>query len=393
MTSLFHARRSAEEFAAAVDGDRGAVRSDGATLLEVVTTLRSHDAASPRADFSAALRERLMLEAQTALRPGTASLVLPTRRRGVRERRLVAAASAFVLIGGTTTMAAAAQNALPGEALYPIKRGLESAEAGLSLSTAGKGEHLLSQASDRLHEVEGLLGSDTVQAEPRVPETLGEFVVAADQGATLLFESFRETGEPETVSSVRSFAAEGITTLEQLAGTVPPEAQDELMAAAMTLREIDAEAAALCGTCADDLPLVDLPAVFLARAEVDRALRLAAQHELNNDHAVEVPVRDLQKVRTSGGRERPPAVVPANAPTPQTTPQEQPKAPSEPSTLPSPTWEPESWPSLLPGIQGETSGGKTGQPGLVEKGVQDIEQSLNEAVETLLPDTDADLLD
>jgi hypothetical protein len=393
MTSLFPARRSAEEFAAAVDGDRGAVRSDVATLLEVVTALRSHDPASPREGFSGALRERLILEAQTALRPENAALVLPHRQRGVRERRLVAAASAFVLIGGTATMAAAAQNALPGEALYPIKRGLESAEVGLSLTTAGKGEDLLRHASDRLQEVEGLLGSGAVQAEPRVPETLGEFAAAADEGAALLFESFRETGEPGSIRSVRAFAADGIETLEDLAGTVPPEAQDELMAAAMTLREIDAEAAALCDSCADDLPVVDLPAVFLARAEVDRAMRLAATRELNNDHAV--PVRsDLQQVRNGGDGARPHVVVPATTPEPLPVSQEQrSETPQEPSPLPSPTWQPESWPSLLPGISQETSAGKTDQPGLVEKGVKHIEEGLGDVVETLLPDADSDLLD
>ena len=56
----------------------------------------------------------------------------PVRTRGKRERRLVAVASAAVLLGGTAGMATAAQNALPGEALYPIKRGIEKAEAGLS---------------------------------------------------------------------------------------------------------------------------------------------------------------------------------------------------------------------------------------------------------------------
>ena len=40
-------------------------------------------------------------------------------------------------------MAAAAQSALPGEALYPVKRGIEKAEAGLSLGSAGRGRDLL----------------------------------------------------------------------------------------------------------------------------------------------------------------------------------------------------------------------------------------------------------
>ncbi|HSJ21276.1 MAG TPA: hypothetical protein VK964_11945, partial [Nocardioidaceae bacterium] len=137
MTSLFQARRRAEEFAAAVEGDAAsrATRSEEiTTLLRLVATLRVQEPAQPRAEFVDDLRSRLMLEAQTALEPETANLILPIRERGRRERRLVAAATAFVLIGGTTTMAAAAQSALPGEALYPIKRGIEKAEAELTLS-------------------------------------------------------------------------------------------------------------------------------------------------------------------------------------------------------------------------------------------------------------------
>ena len=107
--------------------------------------------------------------------PSSAPLTLPVRQRGPRERRLVAAASVVVLFGGTASMAAAAQQALPGEALYPIKRGLEQAEAGLSVSTAGKGQDLLRQANDRLGEVEDLLATGSLTAAPQVPGTLEDF--------------------------------------------------------------------------------------------------------------------------------------------------------------------------------------------------------------------------
>ena len=224
MTSLFQARRRAEEFAAVVDGsadNRTQRNEEFTTLLGLVASLRDQAAAEPRAEFAADLRSRLMLEAEVALTPETATLRLPARQRGRRERRLVAAASAFVLIGGTTTMAAAAQSALPGDALYPIKRGLERAEVGLSMSSAGKGKDLLSQASDRLVEVEGLLGADSIGSGPQVPETLAAFSSSASEGAALLFESFRETGDPDSIVAVRSFTTEGIATLESLAGTVP----------------------------------------------------------------------------------------------------------------------------------------------------------------------------
>lgn len=389
MTSLFHARRSAEEFAAAVDGEsrtRAAHSSEIATLAQLVTTLRAQEPVAPRDEFAADLRSRLMLEAETVLTPANAGLLLPARQRGTRERRMVAAASAFVLIGGTTTMAAAAQSALPGEALYPIKRGIEQAAVQLSMSDAGKGRDLLDQAADRLVEVEGLLASDNLQSGPRVPATLEAFAASASEGSSLLFDSYRENGDPDAIVSVRTFTTEGIVALEALADKVPSEAQGALAGAALLLRDIDAEASALCDTCAGDLDVVEVPGLFLARAEVDRALELASTRELDNNHPIVVP-KD-REVRTA------PAAVPSAPPTKEATEQVESGGAPAPTPLPAPTWEPDSWPSLLPGLTEETSGGaNTQEPATVEKVGENLGEGLSGAVETLLPDTDGSLLD
>lgn len=393
MTSVLPARRRAEVFAAALDGESatGTVRSaEISTLIQLVASLRAHELARPRDEFAAELRGRLMLEAETALRPAPAALLLPARPRGARERRLVAAASAFVLIGGTTTMAAAAQSALPGEALYPIKRGIEQAEVGLSMSAAGKGRDLLGQASDRLVEVEGLLASESVQSAPRVPETLVAFSESAEAGSSLLLESFRESGDREAVATVRTFANEAMVVLEDLAGEVPTEAQGELAEAALLLGDIDARATALCGSCAGDLPEVEVPGILLARAEVDRALALAANQELDNNHPVVVrrdrPARTREVVGVDLGIDT--GATDTDTDTTDTTGSDgSTDAPAQPSDpLPSPTWEPESWPSLLPEITEGTSGGnEADEPRLAEG---DLGSGLTGVVETLLPDVE-----
>lgn len=377
MTSLFQARRSAEEFAAAVDGAerRRAHSEEISDLLQVVGTLRSQEPVAPREEFVGDLRSRLMVEAETALKPETATLILPQRQRGRRERRLVAAASAFVLVGGTATMAAAAQSSLPGDALYPIKRGIERAEVGLSLSEAGKGKDLLSHAADRLSEVEGLVGSGSAVAEPRVPETLAEFRESAAEGSQLLFGAFQETGDPEAIVAVRSFTTEGIVTLESLASEVPDAAQDELNAAALLLQEIDREANGLCGTCASDLPVVEVPDIFLARAEVDEALDRASGAELTNSHPVVVPK----------GATKPPA-APKPAATPDADVSAAPEEASAP-TFPTPTWEEPTWPSLLPGLE-DGSSTNTDDTSTTEDGTEDLSEGLTGIVETILPDAE-----
>ena len=382
MTSVFQARRRAEEFAAAVDGaatSSARREQELTTLLEVVASLREQESVAPRAEFARDLRSRLMLEAESALAPQTPSLVLPVRQRGRRERRLVAAASAFVLIGGTTTMAAAAQSALPGEALYPIKRGIERAEAELSMSPAGKGEDLLRQASSRLAEVRSLVGdTGNVQVEPRVQQTLESFGATADEGSAVLFEAYHESGDPQTVVTVRTFAAEGIAELEQLAPIVPSEAQDELAAAAMLLHDIDREAASLCSGCAADLPLVEVPGIFLAHAEVERALALASHRDLDNNHPVVVR-RDAA----------PDAAEPSTAPDSDPVGATDPTAgPTAPAPLPSPSVEPGTWPSLLPGLDGTKTGSGSTSDGSAETLSKDIQDGLSGVVETLLPDPD-----
>ena len=287
MTALFSTRRRAEEFAAALDGRNSVLTGELQELVGVATALRSHDtleAARPRDDFATDLRSRLMAEAERVLVPGDSPLALPVRQRGPRERRLVAAASVVVLFGGTAGMAAAAQQSMPGEALYPIKRGIERAEAGLSMSTAGKGQDLLEQANDRLAEVENLLAGDSLTAAPRVPQTLTDFTEQAQEGSGLLMASFEETRDPATIISVREFTANAITLLQDLARTAPAEAQDELAAAAMALSDIDRQASALCGGCATDIPELEVPDIFLAAAEVDRAFAVVDGRLLDNSH-------------------------------------------------------------------------------------------------------------
>ena len=71
------------------------------------------------------------------------------------------------------SMAVAAQSALPGDALYPVKRAIENAETGFQVSDDAKGQHLLAHAAGRLDEVDELAsqgdGADAaaVAADPR----------------------------------------------------------------------------------------------------------------------------------------------------------------------------------------------------------------------------------
>ena len=175
MTPVFAARRRAEEFASLVDAPSTGGSDDARydDLLRVVGTLRDTDPVTARPEFVADLRGRLMTAADTALVPAEGHEGPhggPTAHAAAaplgRERRIAAAVGGLALVGATTSMAMAAQNALPGDALYPVKRAVENAQTGLQLGDADKGVALLASASGRLDEVgalsEDASGEDTV---------------------------------------------------------------------------------------------------------------------------------------------------------------------------------------------------------------------------------------
>jgi hypothetical protein len=266
MTPLFAARRAAEEFAQLVDApvDRSATRTGThghragphADLLPTVTTLREQTSVTPRAEFVAELRARLMVAADTALAPGPpdrAATVVPlTPRRGT-GRIGTAAAAALVVIGGTAGVAVAAQGAVPGDPLYPVKRGLENAVSSLNTSQASKGADLLDEAGTRLAEARTLSQLPAAGSTSSIRATLSDFQDAADQGSELLFTAYQRDHDAEDIATVRQFTDASRGDLDALALTAPPAVRPSIDAALQSLADIDTQATSLCAACGGDL--------------------------------------------------------------------------------------------------------------------------------------------
>ena len=284
MTVPFTARRRAEEFDALVGRAAPAARPPGrdtgrpagrdteryADLLAVVAELRAVPPVRPRPEFTASLRERLMAEAETALVAGPARvraeearLVLPVRPRA-RDRRLATLLGGAALIGATTSMAVAAQTALPGDSLYPVKRAIEDARTGLAAEDADKGAQLLASARGRLDEADQLARTSSPTRGAAVAATLVDFDAQATEAADLLLAAYAETGDEETIRSLRTFTDESLDGLGALARTVPESARDEVEAAGTHLAQIDARAATACPACGGDA--ATLPPFLLSAA-------------------------------------------------------------------------------------------------------------------------------
>ena len=259
MTSAFSARRRADEFEALLTRGPGAPLSEReaarfAELVELVSDLRALPEVAPRAEFVSSLRERLMVEADTVLvrqQPAPERLAMPATARP-RNRRLGTLLGGAALVGATATMAVAAQASLPGESLYGVKRGIESAQVRLAGDDSARGRTLLAQAETRLTELEAL-AAGTGGAEQLIPDTLDSFSEQSGEGVRSLLVAYGSRGTDEDVQVARAFTSTSMERLEALERQLPESASDELVTAGRTLTDLDTEISTACGLCSDGM--------------------------------------------------------------------------------------------------------------------------------------------
>lgn len=264
MSPVFAARRRAEEFATLLEGAAGAAGAAGAPgapvdseryadLLELVGTLRETAPVEPRPEFVASLRERLVAAAETELAGVTPAvqdrLTLPTR--SPRERRLAVAVGGFAVIGATTSMAVASQSALPGDTLYPLKRAIENANAGLSVDDERKGATLLANASGRLEEVDRLTRrtDDREVDVAAVEATLDDFTAQATEASDLLLTAYTDDGDAAAITELQQFTDQSFAVLNQLAASAEDPVRDALVPVGNALAAIEAALQEACPTC------------------------------------------------------------------------------------------------------------------------------------------------
>lgn len=88
------------------------------------------------------------------------------RPRSFMRRYAVAFASlavVFAVMMSGVGVAFAAEGSLPGDSLYPVKTGLETAQLALTFSSQGRGDLLRQQADQRLAEIQALIAAGRQQ--------------------------------------------------------------------------------------------------------------------------------------------------------------------------------------------------------------------------------------
>ncbi|WP_156384141.1 DUF5667 domain-containing protein [Marmoricola sp. Leaf446] len=241
-------RGTAEELQRVLDGDATAEEAARhARLVRTVAVLTDHPAVQPRAAFSADLRDRLMAAAETELVPDRTAVVRTLRPVAPARRRVGAVAASLVIVGSTAGLAAASSDALPGETLYPVKRGTEQVGTSLSLGESSKGRSVLDQAATRLQEAQAL--QDEGADDRLVTGALRSFRASAVDGSSRLFAAYAAEQDQADVVAVRSFATRQMEALDALSQDADPVVAAALVDAADTLADLDLRAQDVCPGC------------------------------------------------------------------------------------------------------------------------------------------------
>lgn len=279
------------------DGVEGSVDDELAEMLVLASSLREVEAPSPRPEFRAELRGRILREAEeSSLAPSAAPSAPPapswseqvrTRLAEVWHSGAIATASivgAVVLLG--VGIVAASEHAQPGDLLYGVKQASEQLRLTLASDEAEVGQLHLRLAERRLDEVATGAGTES---RSELTDGLDRMDRHTAAGASILLGLYHEHGETSAARDLRDFTERQRERLEATAARLPvavvPFAEDSLA----LLDRIDAELDAL--VLHGCVPCAELPGGPVGESGSDRC----CEDRDRQPAEVSVPSRDVDR--------------------------------------------------------------------------------------------------
>ncbi|AWZ13955.1 DUF5667 domain-containing protein [Streptomyces sp. ICC1] len=157
-----------------------------------------------------------------------------------------------VAAGAFSGVAAASTDALPGDHLYPVKRGMEDIRLGMADDDSDRGELYLDQASNRLAEARRLMERGRAGALDH--ESLGEIRRAlagmkhdASEGHRLLQAAYERDGSLGPIQALSSFSRSHRDAWAKLRGNLPAQLTDVGGEVESVFQAIDEDVAPLQG--------------------------------------------------------------------------------------------------------------------------------------------------
>lgn len=243
---------------------RGADPEQGA-LLALAAVL----AEQPRPTLDPACktvqRAQLIAAMEQALADGSfpARTRVPEQRGAQRLRRLTPTSklSRRLAVGGLTVgvaagalggVAAASTNALPGDTLYPLKRGMEDLKLDMASGDTARGKIYLDMASTRLQEARRLMdrgrgGQLDDESVAEVRKALSGMHQEAAAGHKLLRDAYKEDGSLKPMETLNQFAAAHRQNWAELRSKLPSQLTDVSDQVTSVFDAIDHDVAPLQG--------------------------------------------------------------------------------------------------------------------------------------------------
>lgn len=153
------------------------------------------------------------------------------RRPSLRKRFgiVVTAVAALAVLAGVA--ATASRNALPGDALYGVKRVTESTGGMFTVGDQAEAARQLGLARTRVDEIESLIGRGTPPDPSTVTSAIDDFDRATSNGSRLMLAE-DGTGNGSQLGDLRTWATAQSGRMEQLRASMPqaavPEADDSI---------------------------------------------------------------------------------------------------------------------------------------------------------------------
>ena len=225
-------RTESDRFDDAVHASPGAGTDEFADELAVVAALRElGEAGSP----DLATRTRIRTEIESRIGE-------PLPRRRWRPRMADLAAAGIALILGTAGLTLLlSRDAVPGDALYQVKRAGEVTSLGLTFGDAAKAERHLEFAANRVADL-GHMG----EASPAAYQTaLNDFRSDLQAGVAGLTELATKSSDHGQLTTVQSWAQSQQAALKAEEATIPAPALSDFRQAQALLNRVQQRTTAL----------------------------------------------------------------------------------------------------------------------------------------------------
>ncbi|MFI8996450.1 DUF5667 domain-containing protein [Streptomyces sp. NPDC053542] len=169
------------------------------------------------------------------------------RPRSRLSRRLAAGGlTVGVAAGAFSGVAAASSEALPGDSLYGLKRGMEDLKLGMAEDDSDRGRLYLDQAGSRMQEARRLM--ERLKSGPLAHETLSEVrrslagvTEDAGTGHRLLHDAYERDGSLGAIQALDSFTASHREGWAQLRDRLPVQLADVSQDVSSVFDAIDEE--------------------------------------------------------------------------------------------------------------------------------------------------------